>query len=373
MEGKKECVCDCQKYSKSKDEMLEAVAKHRDTAIALKQVADNQKKKLNEYRELSNRMQDDIDNLEDEVRERHEFATKVSMEKKTLENEIKFLIEKLDLKNEDIIRLEFNLEKQGALSQKVLKSLMKDKEALNEQLDLANNEKVENETQYKIKANNEAEKDQMQTEINKLVEDITKLQVENKGKETLLKDLGGENEMLSEKIRNLEEKIEEKLDIEKYETRSIENELSLCDKDFFTANSFECTECDAKFSSKDDLRKHIKMCHVSEMKLKLLKAERLFSDQRTNFATSLIKLQQQEAIKKQKPCLCRGFCRINHTKHHWKLSRCDKFFSKLQEMKVLEPVMTSHSCEECGRTFDNWSDLKNHNESKHKENLSNNF
>ena len=50
-------------------------------------------------------MQDDCDNQEVELREKEHFTAKVLREKSNLENEVKFVIEKLDLKNEDIVRI----------------------------------------------------------------------------------------------------------------------------------------------------------------------------------------------------------------------------------------------------------------------------
>ena len=120
------------------DEVVEALEKHRNTAVHYKDVADAQRKKANHYRELTNKLQDDLDSLEEEIREKEHFTEKVVKEKNDFENEVKFLIEKLDLKNEDIMRIEFNLNKQKEVSQKLFTNLMNEKEVLKDDLDLAN-------------------------------------------------------------------------------------------------------------------------------------------------------------------------------------------------------------------------------------------
>ena len=64
-----ENLCNCHKYSKSIDEIFEAGAKHRKAAIAVKEVADQQKVKIREFRDVTNKLQDTVENLELDLQE----------------------------------------------------------------------------------------------------------------------------------------------------------------------------------------------------------------------------------------------------------------------------------------------------------------
>ena len=68
------------------DEVVEALEKHRNAAVHLKEVAEAQRKKVNSYRELTNNMQGDLDNLEIEIREKENFTKIVLRDKNNLEN-----------------------------------------------------------------------------------------------------------------------------------------------------------------------------------------------------------------------------------------------------------------------------------------------
>jgi hypothetical protein len=338
------------------DYVVKAGTKHKETVVALKQVVEDQKKKLKEFRDVTTKMQDDIDNLEDEIRERHEFATNVSVDKGNLEKEMKFLIEKIDVKNEDIIRLEFNLEKKGELSQKLLKSLVDEKEELKADLDLAY-EKLETEENAKTKAVDKEEKVKMFSDIENLLTDINKLQFENEEKEMLLKQFGNEKKKLNDEVIYLEERnatLMLQIDDVKHEekeikTNSLMDELSLVDKNVFPGEMYKCKYCEETFPCKMDLMKHIQTFYVQSMRIKLLKMEKKLSDQRVKVATSLINLKQVETNGKHKPCKCRGFCYINHKKHNWELSKSDKIYSKL-ENHVLMKHQNSGETENGGST-----------------------
>ena len=168
------------------DEVVEALEKHRNAAVHLKEVAEAQRKKVNNYRELTTKMQDDLDNLEIEIKEKDHLTAKVLKEKSNLENEVKFLIEKLDLKNEDIIRIEFDLKKQKEVSQKLFRSIMDEKEQLKEELVIANGQQKEDKVMIKTA---KEEKENMLADIRLLMDDSKKLNLENSKKVELLMEL----------------------------------------------------------------------------------------------------------------------------------------------------------------------------------------
>ena len=60
-----EVVCyECHKYSKSFKEIIEAGNKHREKALALKDISENQKEKISSLREEKNNLLDKVDKME---------------------------------------------------------------------------------------------------------------------------------------------------------------------------------------------------------------------------------------------------------------------------------------------------------------------
>ena len=360
MEEKRVCSCGCQKYTKSMDEVVEALEKHRNAAVHLKEVAEAQRKKVNNYRELTTKMQDDLDNLEIEIKEKDHLTAKVLKEKSNLENEVKFLIEKLDLKNEDIIRIEFDLKKQKEVSQKLFRSIMDEKEQLKEELVIANGQQKEDKVMIKTA---KEEKENMLADIRLLMDDSKKLNLENSKKVELLMELKEEKEMLNEKLNNLERKNEKVKDYESnddliYDSKSLEEELSLSGNSINSPEGFECKECKEKFGCRDALNKHIKSNHMDAVHFKLSKLEKEIADQRLKIATSLIRLKQQELKTNLMPCVCKGFCSINHIIHSWKMSKSEELFSKYQSM---------YSYNQCDEQFSCNISMETRIESKHRK------
>ena len=97
---KNECENGCHRYNQSMDDVLKAAAKHRDAALALKDVTDKQKAKLAKFREQRMAMQNLVDQLELDLDLEREFTGKVCSEKKTLEIEVKTLKEIIANKEE---------------------------------------------------------------------------------------------------------------------------------------------------------------------------------------------------------------------------------------------------------------------------------
>ena len=112
MDNQSEFSCTCYRYSKTMDEVIEAGDKHKKAAIAMKEVAEDLKKRIRGYRDSNIKLQDGIENCEMDLKEQHEMYVKVLNDKHLLEKELKYNIEKIELKNDDIIKLEVNLTKQ---------------------------------------------------------------------------------------------------------------------------------------------------------------------------------------------------------------------------------------------------------------------
>ena len=105
------------------------------------------------------------------------------------------------------------------------------------------------------------------------------------------------------------------------------------------------------FTSRDDLKKHIQTSPVAPLNSKLLQMEKEISEQRLQIATSLFNLKQQELKEKLQPCVCRGFCSINHIKYNWTKSVSENLFSRYK---------SHYSCNQCSENFQNLHQLKAH-------------
>ena len=105
--------------------------------------------------------------------------------------------EKNDSENEDILRIEFNLNKQKEVSQKLFTNLMNEKEVLKDDLDLAN---------YVIKEGEAFSKaaEEQKESLLILKDEVEKLQFENFEKMELLRKIEVVNKALSEKVNSLE-------------------------------------------------------------------------------------------------------------------------------------------------------------------------
>ena len=123
-----------QKNQVTLDEANGAAKKHQQVAYELKDVVKNQKKKIQEYRDLNSKLYDDIYSLDDDIKEKEFFVQKVIKQRNDLQNEVKFVCEKLEVKNEDLIKMDFSLEKQNELSQDVIKGLMDENKRLKEEV-----------------------------------------------------------------------------------------------------------------------------------------------------------------------------------------------------------------------------------------------
>ena len=82
------CSKGCHLYSKTMEEVLQATAKHRDAALALKDISNQQKKKIAWYREQLIQMQSQIDQLENDNDTEKENVAKLLNEKKIMEDKI---------------------------------------------------------------------------------------------------------------------------------------------------------------------------------------------------------------------------------------------------------------------------------------------
>ena len=81
--------------------------------------------------------------------------------------------------------------------------------------------------------------------------------------------------------------------------------------------TFSCKDCDAKFSSKNALRKH-------------------WTNQMHLFAASIEILMKNEISETKEACYCRRFCNINHAKHNWKKPFSHDIITSFGKLKAMK-------------------------------------
>ena len=81
--------CDCEKYGKPVDQIYEAAAKHREKLVALKEVAENQKKKISILREEKTELLDQVEQLEFDGRSQTKLMKHLKEEIESLNHNIK--------------------------------------------------------------------------------------------------------------------------------------------------------------------------------------------------------------------------------------------------------------------------------------------
>ena len=82
--------CGCNRYKQSMDEVVKAAAKHRDAALALKDISNQQKKKISWYRDQLIEMQSQIDKLVLEHDTEKEMVDKLLNEKVSLKGKMNY-------------------------------------------------------------------------------------------------------------------------------------------------------------------------------------------------------------------------------------------------------------------------------------------
>ena len=75
-------------------DLLNACEKHKNAALAVKEIAENQKKKLKEYRELNSKLFSENYELEQDIKEKDDFIDRVKKKRNDLEAKVPSTLEK---------------------------------------------------------------------------------------------------------------------------------------------------------------------------------------------------------------------------------------------------------------------------------------
>ena len=269
------------------------------------------------------KLYEDIASLEVDIKEKEDFNNRLQKQRNDLENEVKYLKEKVELKNEDIIKMESVANKEMEVRNDVFKALENENVELKLFLEseVRKMDEMESEGKKQLLKNGMKEKELID-EIKILEEEVENLQEINKSKEAALKQIEEEKNNLDNEIEVLkgEIKVETSKNTEMFgvgTVKSLKDELedfSKCDN---LLTAFECRTCSNEFPSKLDLRNHIKSVHVNEEKLKLRNLDKSVENKTENLVASINVLVRQEMSKLKEPCTCHRFCNINHMKHNW--------------------------------------------------------
>ena len=313
------------------EKLAAGTTKHKNAVIAVKEVAETQKKKLRDYRDLISKTQLENYDLEDEVKQKEEsivnlkiqlkeseeILEKVDKKTKELTKEIKFLKNKIDLKNLDLLEADKVLIKHKEISIKVIDALKDEIKDLKTAVE-----------QVKEPSETETESKGVQTEevILKDQNVIIKTEMENKLLLKKVADMDDEIDWKTKKIEALEaELLNKSLRISQ---NSLKDELEQVSID-------TCSKCGKIFQSENDLQNHIDNVHVKTeaRKILLTKMKKLEADliiQRTEMTSSLLRLRQKEILDNER-CRCVGFCHINHRKHNFYKSKVNEILVKIKE------------------------------------------
>ena len=212
-------------------------------------------------------------NNEETVKEQKETIKNLTSEVEDSKEEISFLKRKLDQKYDIIDDLERDLDKFDDLEKDIrkkaetIKALQYGMESKSRMVDDLIKIRKENEEEcsklkkkFAIQNNvmhllketlKEKENDSMDKEdVDKLAKEIKQLQMSNREKEMVLENVQSENEMLKEKLKDLQNTHLEE-DVE--ESISIDEELASD-----VRKIFKCKECDEKFGSLINIKQHKK-------------------------------------------------------------------------------------------------------------------
>ena len=137
----------------------------------------HQKKTLDDYRHLNMASFDEITQLESDIKDKEDFINKIKKERSDLKKDVKFLNDKIEMKNKDIMNIQKEFEDYVKTAKDSNRTFEEENEYLRKEL-------VEIQNNWKIKINEEERKEKrMLDEVKSLVAEIDDLKRVNEKKE----------------------------------------------------------------------------------------------------------------------------------------------------------------------------------------------
>ena len=365
-----ECKNGCHRYNKSMDDVVAACSKHRNAVSALKEVAEDLKKKNIKLKKYNSELEDKVETLDEDTDhsiriirnlqdEKHELIVKLNVCKDSLAaNEVH--VKQLDHDNLDYEK------KIAFLKDKLGKSLKENQDSKIKQK--MKSEELESKiTVLEANASNAgikkiSDNDNESPEMVELNVIIKSLQVDINAIEQKNHDLADELEIKTEEVKALEESIKS-TNVLKCSSSSLEEELKL-------SEFFKCNECEESFQTKKDLKIHTNCIHEKIkkkeiLKSKLYRSEQSLNERRLQLSSSIFNLKKKESLEKPK-CRCRGraFCWIHHDKHNFRKSQSEEFYERLKSLSD-----ASSLCDQCDSISPTNSGSRNHRQCHEHANL----
>ena len=95
----------------------------------------HQKKTLDDYRHLNMTSFDEIAQLESDIRDKEDFINRIKKERSDIKKDVKFLNEKIEAKNNDILRMHKDSEEYVKIAKNSIKTLEEENMYLKQELD----------------------------------------------------------------------------------------------------------------------------------------------------------------------------------------------------------------------------------------------
>ena len=377
------CNKGCHKYKQTIDEIVDAATKHKEPAIAMKEVGEKQKRKIEVYKQQIEHLEIDVKELGSDndllKRKNHDLCKEVDVLERNLKTKIqnfnqseedfqeendklKERVEWLcrknemnfkeigqfcwDLEEEKKVVIEKNKEilgheKKKEITDKIIKNLQLEKNELKEEVKTLSLACEAKQTEMEaIKSQKEVNKNEFmknQDHVQRLLKEIEDIQNENLLKRTKLEEALQENDILKENLAELDEehsKLKEQLDCKNVveDIKSLSAELEIAEPCMKHLN-YACIICDKQFETVKHLKDHKVEEHDREAflawKTKEAAIHKQILDQKLRISSGLLKMKENEEFDAYR-CICKGFCRIFHHKHNWKVSQSRKLANKFE-------------------------------------------
>ena len=352
------CSNGCHKYSKSFDEVVQALSKHRDAAVTLKEINLVLKKKMSWYRDQLGQMQSQIDKLEQDNDSEHELVIKLLNEKKILVDkvnaskeeveEMRILKEELEEEIEELTQNQQTSDKSSMMAQnsKLQKKVNICENVIEElKKNVSETSKLNKKLKYTLKTSEVIDRkknDDLKEQLIHKSEEIVKLE------ETIMK--------VNKHVRDQEEEIDQiKNELERKEPHMTSSSCgSLADEIEFANFKVEKIKLQAEVKSmkvKVQKFEKSKMIRVDQLK-KLEELSNSRKDDMLKLKSSLDNVRQKIKTKCKYGWNCRRgrICKFDHFYLH----------SKDNRSKVSKVITTHFVCEICKHDFKCKSLLEEH-------------